>query len=52
VKLDAKPATYSDYQIQVRKHLDPYFGKKMIDNITPADIDRYRTAKATETRAG
>lgn len=51
IKLDVKPSTYSDYHIQVRVHLVPYFGKKKIDTITPADVDRYRTAKAAETRA-
>lgn len=50
VKFDVKPSAYSDYEIQVRKHLLPYFAKKKIDTITPADVDRFRTAKAGETR--
>jgi len=50
IKLDVKPAAYSDYEIQVRCHLLPYFGKKKIDAITPADVDKYRTAKAQEKK--
>ena len=50
IKLDVKPSAYSDYEIQARKHLNPFFGEKRIDRITPADVDKYRTAKAGETK--
>jgi len=50
VRLDVKPATYSDYAIQVRVHLVPYFGKMKIDAITRADVDGYRSAKASEVK--
>lgn len=50
VKLDVKPSAYSDYEIQVRVHLVPYFGTKKIDHITPAVVDGYRTSKAGELK--
>lgn len=50
VKHDVKPSAYSDYEIQVRVHLVPYFGERAIGEITPADVDKYRTAKASEKR--
>jgi len=50
VKLDVKPSAYSDYEIQVRCHIIPFFSDTKIDKITPADIDKYRTALAKEKK--
>ncbi|MBU1672142.1 MAG: site-specific integrase [Actinobacteria bacterium] len=50
IKLEVKPSSWSDYEICVRVHLNPTFGRKKIGNITPADVQRYRTVKAAETR--
>jgi len=50
IKLDVKTASYSDYERQVRVHILPYFGKKKIDAIPPADIDKFRTVLAGEKK--
>jgi integrase len=50
IKLEVKASSYSDYEIQVRVHLVPYFGQKRIHGITTQDIDKFRTTKAGETK--
>lgn len=50
IKLEVKASAYDDYALVVRVHLDPVFGKTRIQKITTRDVDKFRTAKAAETR--
>lgn len=50
IKLEVKASAYDDYALVVRVHLNPTFGKTRIQKITTRDVDKFRTAKAAETR--
>lgn len=50
IKLEVKASSYDDYRIQVRLHLVPHFGSKRINAITTADVDKFRSGKASETK--
>jgi integrase len=43
--LQRKPSTVADYGYILRRHLDPFFGPKGIDLITPDDLAAYMAAK-------
>jgi len=50
IKLEVKASAYDDYALVVRVHLNPVFGKTRIQKVTTRDVDKFRTAKAAETR--
>jgi len=47
-RFDRRPSTQSDYRIAYRLHIEPYFGKKRLDEIKPSDIARWQN-KLLET---
>jgi len=49
VKADQmRPATLADYRWQLVSHLLPFFAKHRLDQITIAEVDRYRQEKVRE----
>lgn len=46
--MDRKPTTVHDYRLIAQTHLNPYFGKKDIDRITPNDVAGYLERKARD----
>ena len=47
-ELKVKPRTYADYEQVVQKHLNPFFGKMLLSNIKPGNIQEYVSRKAKE----
>ena len=45
---NVKPSTLMAYTFDNRKHLIPYFGRKLLSNITPKDVQGYVSAKTAE----
>jgi hypothetical protein len=43
VKVNVRDTTRRDYEGNIRRHLQPYFGSRVIRTITPEAIERFRT---------
>ncbi len=46
--MKVKPSTYDDYSGIVRKHLRPFFGKSLLNNITTGEIQGFVSHKLKE----
>jgi len=44
-KLRVKPRTYNDYEQVVKNHLVPFFGKQMLESMSPVDVQEYVSQK-------
>jgi len=50
-EIKVKPRTYEDYEQIIRNHLKPFFGKQLLGNITPAQVQTYVSNKARSNLA-
>jgi integrase len=47
-----RPRTVEDYECALSHHLLPFFAKHRLAEITPAEVDRYKSAKVREREDG
>lgn len=45
---NVRPATYTAYEIVVRRHLIPAIGERVLQDLSPQDIERYKNTKLSE----
>ncbi len=46
--LERKPSTVGNYRSMLHRHLEPYFGERPLERVTPEDIRRFLAAKKNE----
>jgi integrase len=49
VKVNVRDTTRRDYEGNIRRHLQPHFGSRVIRTITPEAIERFRTDRHQRT---